>query len=153
MKKLHMRSRASFVQYAGVIIDKFPVKAMALDDLYCPVRPVQSFVDEVRDSIDDTGLLNPVIVVRKPREDIIEYFEETKGGLKSGSDNGKIIPADFPDDSVINIVWGGTNRIYAVRELGYTHIDCVLVPDFALAYLVQARQRSSYVDARQFGTA
>jgi hypothetical protein len=153
MKKLHMRSRASFVQYAGVVIDRFPVKAMPLDDLYCPVRPVQSFVDEVRESIGDTGLLNPVIVVRKPREDIVDYFKETKGGLKSGSDSGSIIPVGFPDGPVVNMVWGGTNRVYAVRELGYTHIDCVLVPDFALAYLVQERQRNSYVDARKLGTA
>lgn len=148
-----MRSRASFVQYAGVIIDRFPVKAMPLDELYCPVRPVQSFVDEVRDSIGDTGLMNPVIVVRKPREDILEYFRETRGGLKSGNDGGGVIPLNFPEDPVVNLVWGGTNRVYAVRELGYTHIDCVLVPDFALAYLVQERQRNSYVDARKTGQA
>ena len=148
-----MRSRASFVQYAGVIIDRFQVKAMPLDELYCPVRPVQSFVDEVRESIRDTGMMNPIIVVRKPREDIIEYFRETKGGLRSGSDDGKLIPANFPDDPVVNIVWGGTNRVYAIRELGYTHADCVLVPDLALAYLVQERQRNSYVDARKTGQA
>jgi len=148
-----MRSRASFVQYAGVVIDRFPVRAMNLDDLYCPVRPVQSFVDEVRESIRDTGLMNPVIVVRKPREDHLDYMRETKGGLKSKDPFDPILPPDFPDSPVINMVWGGTNRVYAVRELGYSQVDCVLVPDFALAYLVQERQRNSYVDARKFRKA
>lgn len=142
--KLRLNNLISNIRYAGVTLDEFEVRSMPIDELYSPVRSVPSFVNEIKESIDLDGLINPVIVVRKPREDILADWARVQIDP---------IPPDFPDTPVVNVVWGGTNRLHAARELGYTHVDCVLMPDFALAFKVQASHRNSYVDARKFPDA
>ena len=106
---------------------------MALDALYCPVRDVPAFADELAASIEREGLANPVIVIRGPREDLVAEMRAT------GTD-GK----HLPDTPVVNCVYGGTNRVAAARKLGYSHIDCLLLPTFALGERVQEMQRDSY---------
>ena len=111
---------------------------MAVDDLCQPVRTVPIFVDEVRDSISKTGLMNPIIVVRAPREDVVLHYRD-KHKATSGAP-----PNNLPDTPVINAIWGGSNRLDAVKQLGYTHVDCVLIPDFFTAMRVQTEQRNAY---------
>jgi hypothetical protein len=106
---------------------------MPIEDLYCPVRDVPIFAEEVAKSIVRVGLANPVIIVRGPRDDLVAQIKERGGS----GDN-------LPDTPVVNCVFGGTNRITAARRLNYTHIDCVLMPDFTLGGLLQDLQRASY---------
>ena len=133
MRKLRLNSRASRLRLPGLIKDSFQVKALPLEELFCPVRDVPVFSDELRDSIDGSGLHNPIIVVRGPLEDLIEYYREREWSKKN-----------LPDTPIVNCVWGGTNRISAAQKLGYTHIDCVLIPDFFLAMRLQDLQRNAY---------
>jgi len=105
---------------------------MSIASLRPSVRCVPSFAKEVARSIEQHGLSNPVIVVRGPREDLLRQLEE-RGD-----------PDWLPKGEVLNIVFGGANRVLAARRLGYTHIDCVLIPTFALAIQVQQLQRESY---------
>ena len=105
---------------------------MPLDALHCPVRDVPTFAEGVAKSIKQQGLANPVIVVRGPREDLMRELSETT------------LNPRLPDQPVVNIVYGGTNRVSAARQLGYTHVDCVLLPTFELAMRVQDLQRESY---------
>lgn len=114
-------------------MDSFQVKALPLEELFCPVRDVPVFSDELKDSIDGSGLHNPIIVVRSPLEDLVEYYRDRGFSEKY-----------LPDTPVVNCVWGGTNRISAAQKLGYTHIDCVLIPDFFLAMELQDLQRNAY---------
>lgn len=133
MLKLRLRSHASALRFPGVAINTFEVRSMDLNELHCPVRDVPVFADEIAESIAGEGLANPVIVVRGPREDL-EADIRARGG------RGQTLPNDF----VVNCVCGGTNRVSAARQLGYTHIDCVLVPTFTLAMTLQDLQRNSY---------
>jgi len=118
------------------VLADFEVRALKLDELFCPVRHVQTFVAGVQRSIDESGLRHPVIVVRIPREDLIAQHEQWGTTGRS-----------IPDRPWLNVVCGGTNRVEAARGLGFTHIDCLLVPDFDLAMRIQERQRRSYVPA------
>ena len=106
---------------------------MSVNDLHCPVRDVPAFANGVADSIRNEGLANPIIVVRGPREDLQQESERLSGN-----------PGQLPDKPVLNIVYGGTNRVTAARMLGYTHVDCVLLPSFQLALEVQRQQRDTY---------
>ena len=106
---------------------------MRLDALHCPVSDVPVFAGELVKSIEQGGLANPVIVVRGPREDLITQLGEINGD-----------PSGLPKEPVLNVVYGGANRVTAARELGYDHIDCVLLPSFELALRVQAIQREGY---------
>ena len=132
MTKLHLASRASRLRFPGVGVNTFEVRLMPLDDLHCPVRDVPTFADGVAESIKQQGLANPVIVVRGPREDLMRELRETSAHPR------------LPNKPVVNVVFGGTNRVTAARKLGYTHIDCVLLPTFELGMRVQDIQRESY---------
>ena len=41
-------------------------------------------------------------------------------------------------------VWGGSNRLFIARELGFTHIDCAMMPDFHTAHTLQKCMRESH---------
>ena len=137
MFKLHIRSRASRLRIPKLVIDSFEIRCMPIDDLHCPVRDVAVFADEVAESIKRDGMANPVIVVRGPREDL-------RAQLRAMGSTG----ATLPETPVVNCVYGGTNRVSAARKLGYTHIDCILLPEFMLAQRLQDMQRSSYSAAQ-----
>ena len=133
MSKLHIRSRASRLRIPKLVIDTFEIRCMPIDELHCPVRDVDTFADEVAESIKREGMANPVIVVRGPREDLIAQLQ-AMGSAGTA----------LPDKPVLNCVYGGTNRVSAARKLGYTHIDCILLPEFMLGLRLQDMQRSSY---------
>ena len=143
MLKLRLRSYVAALRFPGVAINTFEVRSMALNELHCPVRDVPVFADEIAKSITASGLANPVIVVRGPRE-VLAAEARARGSYAD----------TLPQDHVVNCVCGGTNRVTAARQLGYTHIDCVLVPTFTLAMKLQALQRDSYgAEADAVGTA
>ncbi len=106
---------------------------MRINDLHCPVRPVQAFADKVKRSMEEEGMRHPVIVVRMPAEDLIAWQQARGLGGRN-----------VPDVPWVNCVCGGTNRVHAAKELGYTHIDCVLAPDFEIALQMQRRQREDF---------
>lgn len=143
MSKLRVRSHASRLRSPGLLVSDFEIRCLAIEDLYCPVRDVPIFVGELAASISREGLANPIIVVRGPREDLARQQVAT-GGTGMG----------LPDTPVVNCVWGGTNRISAAKQLGHTHVDCVLLPTFDLAMQLQDLQRESYSasEARSVGT-
>ena len=111
---------------------------MPIEDLWPPVRTVPIFVDEIKKSISMGGLMNPIIVVRPPREDARRHFKEKNMVFDSPPYVG------LQEAPVTNTIWGGSNRLEAVKQLGYTHVDCVLIPDFFTAMQLQTKQRVAY---------
>ena len=132
---LKLSSGVSRLILPGFTLNSFEIRALPLNELFCPVRDVPIFVEEIRESIKAEGLRNPVIIIRAPREDFVKEYIEL--GMHDLVDR-------LPATPVINHVMGGTNRVTAAKELGYTHVDCVLIPDFHLAKELQAVQRGSY---------
>lgn len=137
MSKLRLRTLANRMRFTGIGVNTFEVRCMAIADLDFFVRDVPVFAEEIARSIDDTGLANPVIVVRGPREDLA--LELQRGGSEA---------SHLPDKPVCNVVMGGRNRVSAAELLNYTHIDCVLLPTFELAMRLQEQQRNSYSATR-----
>lgn len=147
METLRINSKASRMSFSDVVITSFEVRTMSVDSLWAPVSAVPLFAEEVKESIKEKGLMNPIIVVRLPREDIERHFKQMKHARK------KPPQLAAPDTPVVNVIWGGTNRLAAVKELGYTHVDCVIIPDFHTAILIQDRQRSFYKESKSDGVA
>lgn len=133
MTKLHINKRVSRLAIPSIKITSFEVRCMDIDELHMPVRDVPDFVSEIAQSIKDRGLDNPVIVVRGPREDLVAEILAIGGRADT-----------MPDKPVVNCVFGGTNRVTAAKRLGYTHIDCILLPSFILAIRLQEIQRNQY---------
>ena len=134
MSKLRLRNHASYLSIKDLAITAFEIRCMAISELHRPVSDVPVFADEISKSIEQEGLANPVIVVRGPREDLVMQYE------RIGSSGGRLLP----NKPVLNCVYGGTNRVTAAKQLGYTHIDCILLPTFALGMRLQTLQRESY---------
>ena len=63
---------------------------------------------------------------------------------RSSPGSSVVVAKATPAEQSNNVVFGGTNRVTAARKLGYTHIDCVLLPTFELGMRVQDIQRESY---------
>ena len=145
MKNLRLNSRASRLSFDGVAISSFEVRALPVESLWAPVSTVPIFVDEVKDSIEKAGLMNPIIVVRLPREDVLSYFAQTSKAVPGGHKQSD----KFPDTPVVNIIWGGSNRLDAIKQLGYTHVDCVLIPNFQTAMQIQDQQRDAYKSSKE----
>ncbi len=145
MNKLFLNTRASRLRVPNLAILDFEIRCMPIEQLNLGVRPVPVFVDEVAESIDKSGLFNPVIVVRGPAEDL--RAELTRMGYMNQT--------YLPELPVLNCVFGGTNRVFAAEKLGYTHIDCILLPTFELGLKLQDLQRASYGKgkASQVGSA
>ena len=138
-KKLRLAQRSSRAAYKGIALSSFPIRSLPIADLWQSVSVVPAFVEEIRESIADEGLFQPVIVVRLPREEVVEYFTK-KRALRGVSGGGSHVP----DRPWLSVIWGGSNRVAAIAELGYTHVDCVLIPEFELASAVQKAQRDHY---------
>jgi len=138
MKKLHLASRVSRLGYRGFVLTTFDVKSIEIEKLYLPVRPVDSFAEDIRLSIKEEGLRQPVLVVPMLRDELIAEYTRRGHGVES-----------VPEQPWLLCVCGGINRIHAARTLGYTHIDCLLVPDFDVAIQLQERQRNEYLAKTQ----
>jgi len=140
MQALKLNSVVSRISFAGVAMTSFEVIELAIEDLFAPVSTVSAFTEEIRESIEQSGLMNPIIVVRLPREDAVRHFKKSSGEAR----NAAPLPTGFPEAPVINMIWGGSNRVAAAKLLGYTHVDCVIIPDFYVAGAAQNQQRAAY---------
>lgn len=149
MQTLRITSGASRISFENIVLSSFEVRLMPVEALWPPVSAVPIFVEELKESISEKGLLNPIIVVRLPYEDIIRHFNQSALASQSSM---SAWGHNLPDTPVVNVIWGGSNRLAAVKELGYTHVDCLLMPDFHIAIQIQNLQRSAYSAARDKGS-
>jgi hypothetical protein len=129
------------IDYTAYGAGVYEVEVMALDELWQAVPTSESLVQELVASFaTDAGLLNPVIVVQMPPAEIREYFESAEAAKLFP----KYAPEGLPEVDVVNVIWGGNNRVEALREAGYTHTYIIRVPTFSAASRVQRAHRKSY---------
>ena len=93
----------------------------------------------VKESIQKEGLHNPLITVKCTRQQL--KGQKAKWG-KELNELPFWIAEDL--DKEMLVIWGGSNRLYAAIELGYTHVDCVMIPTFEEARKLQKTHRSTH---------
>lgn len=74
----------------------------------------------VKDSIEKDGLKNPLVATRMKVKD---YLERAKSRTLLS------LPKNLDPEEMLTVVAVGCNRLSALRELGYTHVDIVVLPD------------------------
>jgi len=52
--------------------------------------------------------------------------------------------ANEPDDKQMYVIWGGSQRLRVAQDLGYTHIDCAMIPTLDEARGLQRYMRKPY---------
>lgn len=123
---------------------KYPVITHPIKDLWPSVPKAEvhagvEFYKPLKESIQKEGLHNPLITVKCTRQQL--KGQKAKWG-KELNELPFWIAEDL--DKEMLVIWGGSNRLYAAIELGYTHVDCVMIPTFEEARKLQKTHRSTH---------
>lgn len=128
-------------KYTG---NKYPIEQLRVDEIWASVPKAIihngiDFYEPVKKSIIDSGMDWPIMVVNCARHEL--KGQKAKWGNKIND-----LPFWMAEDLNIkmNVVWGGSNRLWVARELGYSHIDCAMMPSFESAHALQKTMRETH---------
>ena len=100
----------------------YPVKPLPIQSIVqtCPTTTL--FTQQVKKRLAQEGLALPLLCVDLALERLIEWYKETEGG-------NMLSPESYPPRNRERVVavFGGNTRLVAAKELGYTHIDCIIL--------------------------
>lgn len=121
------------------------VVTLPIDELWQSVPKAvthkgKSFYPEIIKDIQKNGLRFPILVVDAPKSALIEQKQRFKTKMNELPfwQSGDL-------DAHFKTVWGGSNRYSAAKELGYTHIDCVVLDNYESARSMQRLHRAPYI--------
>jgi hypothetical protein len=120
---------------------KYPLRVVALKDIWASVPKAKVhlgkvFFEPLKEDIAKNGLHNPILTIHCTREEL--------KGQKAKNINDLPFWLDDDMQQKLYVAWGGSNRVYAAMELGYTHIECALVPTFNEARNLQKCHRHTH---------
>lgn len=94
------------------------------------------FYNEVKEALKEEGLRFPIVVVEWTRKEWEEFQRP----------NPRIYPPPAGDnpDELLYFVSCGNNRVRIAKELGYTHIDCIVVKHFKYGSAWCSKFRKDY---------
>jgi hypothetical protein len=127
----------------------FPIKVLPVDDIWQSVVPVDElptlrgkpFKKNLIEDIRRDGMHFPIMVVHTTHEELLKAKE------KWGE---KLSPLPFwhndknPQSKKIWSVWGGSQRLDVAKILGFTHIDCTIIPSIGRAISLQKHMRKPF---------
>jgi hypothetical protein len=121
---------------------------MPLDDLWQSVEDMRNkkaqFWINLTRSLTETGMDNPLIVVKCNLGELWDQKSKYKERILEvpGDANPEIsVP---PHGTTMYVIWGGSNRYSALKEMGYTHCDCIIIDGFQEGFTIQAQMRNGY---------
>jgi hypothetical protein len=142
MKLLKSKFHESFWEVNG---NKYPVKVLPIADLWASVPQVETlrnkpFHENLRNDIEKDGLHFPLLTIH------VTYNEMW---LQKKKWKGKICELPFTlteenKEDKMYVVWGGSQRVRVAQELGYTHIDCAMIPQIHIAHRLQKFMRAPF---------
>ena len=99
----------------------YPVKPLPIQSIVQTCPTTTSFTQQVKKRLAQEGLALPLLCADLALERLIELYEETDEG-------NMLSPESYPKNRERCIaVFGGNTRLVAAKELGYTHIDCIVL--------------------------
>jgi hypothetical protein len=102
----------------------YPVKSLPIHTLVQVCPTTAPFGQQVKERIEQEGLALPLLCADMALERLIEWYEtyqETK------EKQGMLSPNTYPKTDRCIVVFGGNTRLVIAKELGYTHIDCIVL--------------------------
>jgi hypothetical protein len=126
--------------------NKYPVKVLAIRDIFISVPKTETlrgkpFYQYLLEDIQRDGLHFPLLVSEPTRTELRQKKKQYKKRM-----------CDMPewndglDENEIRqlTVWGGSQRIRVANDLGYTHIDCAIIPTLDEARTLQGKMRAPF---------
>ena len=126
--------------------DKYPVRVLPIQDIFisCPKTENlrgKPFYKLLLDDIERDGLHFPLLVSNPTRTDLRQRKKRYKNRLCD-------LPewTDGLDENMQRqwTFWGGSQRIRVAADLGYTHIDCAIIPTLDEARTLQGKMRAPF---------
>ena len=98
-----------------------PIKSLPIQSIVKTCPTTTSFTQQVKKRQAQEGLALPHMCADLALERLIQLYEETDEG-------NMLSPESYPKNRERCIaVFGGNTRLVAAKELGYTHIDCIVL--------------------------
>tara|TARA_B110000858_G_scaffold197561_1_gene259635 strand:- start:958 stop:1395 length:438 start_codon:yes stop_codon:yes gene_type:complete len=134
-------------RYHNLEWNDIKVIELRVSDLWASVPVAKTlrnrdFYEPIKQDIKENGLHFPLIVVDATRNDLVMQKKKYKDSLCE-------LPFDKDKDDLTvrqYTVWGGSNRWHIANELGYEHVDCIIIrnADFDSARRMQKLHRKPY---------
>lgn len=122
----------------------YPIAQLSVDNLWASVPQAhqlhgKEFYRPLLEDIQKNGLHFPLLCVYATYKDLREQ-------KKRFGDKMLDLPfwANEPDDKQMHVIWGGSQRLRVAQDLGYTHVDCVMIPTLDEARGLQRYMRKPY---------
>lgn len=127
----------------------FPIKVLRIDEIWqsapsvdeLDFLPGKPFKAKLIEDIRRNGMHFPIMVVHTTHEQLLAAKEKWED---------KIRPLPFwhndrnPQSKKIWSVWGGSQRLDVAKILGFTHIDCTVIPSIGRAISLQKHMRKPF---------
>ncbi|MBN2703882.1 MAG: tetratricopeptide repeat protein [Pontiellaceae bacterium] len=134
-------------QFSGKKWNDYRVISLPIKDLWASVPKAEThkgkpFYSRLAEDIAQNGLHYPLLVVHATRRELIER-------MKTCEDTFCELPFDESKGNLnvrLYVIWGGSNRVRVAEELGFTHVDCVVVESFNRAVELQRTHRKPYTE-------
>lgn len=126
----------------------FEIIELAIEDIWQSVPSVSNlpgvkkpFKQNLVNDIKRDGMYFPIMVVKSSHKELLEA--KTKWGEKIN-----VLPFWHNDRNPQSKyqwgVWGGSQRLDVAKILGYTHIDCAVIPSISKAISLQKHMRKPF---------
>jgi len=127
----------------------FPIKVLPIEDIWQSVpsvdvlttHPGKPFKKNLINDIKRDGMYFPIMVVRSSHKTLLEAKQKWGDKLNTlpfwHNDRN-------PQSKYMWSVWGGSQRLDVAKILGYTHIDCTIIPTIGRAISLQKHMRKPF---------
>jgi hypothetical protein len=127
----------------------YPIIVLPIDEIWQSVKSVDTlptvkrkpFKKNLIEDIKRDGMHFPIMVVHTTHRDLLEVKEEYEERINNlpfwHNDRN-------PQSKKLWSVWGGSQRLDVAKRLGYTHIECAVLPDIKKAISHQKDMRAPY---------
>ena len=113
------------IQWNGYSIINLPLNQLTPTVVYN-----QEIVDKLLIDIPLYGLANPLLVVRATFDELDQFNKKWRLHVSHNTEY---------------YICGGSCRLEAIKQLGYTHVSCVIIDSFDECYELQHTQRHDYI--------
>lgn len=150
---------------------KYQLRQLPIEDIWPSVEKAEvhrgvRFYDLIKKDISKNGLHFPLLVVKATRKEILFQKNSWKHKILKPPFPAKEVEVEYKEQSGSNaptlkklewvledestadqkhfVCWGGSQRVRIAKDLGYTHIDCAMMPKFKVAHQLQRVLRNPY---------
>lgn len=120
----------------------YSIEEKSIKDLWPSLVPDEKLIEKIENDIVQNGMYFPIMVCNVSHKELLVYKESWGKKLNElpffRNDRN-------PQSKYQWSIWGGSQRLEIAKRLGYTHIDCAILPSVFKALGHQNEMRRPYL--------